>query len=174
MLQRPTAKPWLRSLHSILVQSSDVEIPSNWGKKPPFRVMKRQQKNKRSGKYCEKCRIPPLLEMLYLDSLGMWRVTSGNPRRTPKTTWKKHASKQGTWSKWPVTTMAVPYWRGACLMVRRAECIESKCFWQCIFLYNWNTPPVHFRNTSSTSCSLVDLLKMVSIHRGRRRSKRSL
>lgn len=40
----------------------------------PFRVMKRQQKNKRSGKYCEKCRIPPLLEMLYLDSLGMWRV----------------------------------------------------------------------------------------------------
>lgn len=30
----------------------------------PFRVMQRQQKNKRSGKYCEKCRIPPLLEML--------------------------------------------------------------------------------------------------------------
>lgn len=40
----------------------------------PFRVMKRQQKNKRSGKYCEKCRIPPLLEMLYIDSLGMWYV----------------------------------------------------------------------------------------------------
>lgn len=59
--------------------------------------------------------------------------------------------------------MAVPYWRGACLMVRRAECIESNCFLQCTFLYNWNTPPVHFRNTSSTSCSLVDLLKMVSI-----------
>ena len=35
---------------------------------------------------------------------------------------------QGTWSKWPVTTMAVRYWRRGCPMVRSAKFVDASVF----------------------------------------------